>query len=123
MRGANHSRQTGFRFDINCRHQIQTQQRQVGQIVVRQTGFAANVRVQTTHAVKARLPQTRTILRGQDNLAGVADDDGFDMAFTVDQHADLPANFVRNFRQLSSEILRDDFLWRNAALEHLFQAL
>ncbi|MCA1593811.1 MAG: hypothetical protein LC754_14410 [Acidobacteria bacterium] len=52
----------------------------------------------------------------------VADDDELDVAFAVNQRADLPARLVREFGYLAREFRRDDLLWRDAARVKLFDA-
>src|SRR6266542_2176691 len=83
--------------------------------------FAANVRVQAPQPVEARMAQARAILRRQHDLGRVANDDVGDVAFAVNQHAHLPADFVRDFGQLAREFRRDDLDRRDATLINLLQ--
>jgi hypothetical protein len=45
----------------------------------------------------------------------VADHHVFDLSFAVDENADLPAGFKRNFRKLAGEFRRDDLFGSDAA--------
>jgi hypothetical protein len=51
---------------------------------------------------------------GQLDALRVADRDMLDVAFAIDEYADLPARLVREFRELPRKLRRDDPLRRNA---------
>ena len=54
------------------------------------------------------------------NPARVANHDVFDIALAIDEHTDLPANFVRQFAKLPRKFVCYDLMRRNAALVELF---
>ncbi|MFN7926930.1 MAG: hypothetical protein U0Y68_03125 [Blastocatellia bacterium] len=76
----------------------------------------------TAQAVEARFGQTRARLRGQHDARGIADDDVFDVAFAINQHADLPFDFVRNLSHLPRQFLRRNFRWWHAARSEFFES-
>jgi hypothetical protein len=77
--------------------------------------------MQAAQAIEPRLPQTRTIQHGQDDLRRIADDDVFNVAFAIDEHADLPTDFMRDLCQLAREFRRNNLSGRYAALVELFE--
>ena len=77
--------------------------------------------MQAAQAVETRLAQTRTIQHGQYDLRRIADDDVFDVAFAINEYADLSSDFVRDFSQLSRQFSGDDFGGGDAALIEFFQ--
>jgi biotin operon repressor len=75
-------------------YQIEPQQRQVCQIILRQV-LAAQMSMHETQAAEATLRYAHTLKVGQLDPMIVADHDIFDMALAIDQHTDLSACFVR----------------------------
>jgi hypothetical protein len=108
-------------LDINDSHQIETEQRQVGQVVLRQL-FATQVCVDAAQAAKAVGGNARTAQVGQFDALGVADDDRFDIALAINERTDLPAGLVREFGDLAGKLRRYDLLRRDAPRVELFDA-
>ncbi len=78
--------------------------------------------VDAAQAAEAFGADARAAQVGPLDAASVADDDVFDVAFAVDQCAELAAGFVREFGQLARELRRDDLLRRDAARVELLNA-
>ena len=121
MRRPHDARQSGVLVDVDGDHQVEPQQREVGEIVLRQF-LAAEVRVDAAQATEAVGGDTSPLQVRQLNAARVPDDDVLDVAFTVDQRADLAASFVREFGQLTRELGRHDLLRRNSTRVEFFNA-
>lgn len=116
------SGETGLRVDFNRGHQIEPQECQIGEVVVGQLPLPAQMRVHTAQPVEPRLPETRPILCGKDNLRGIPDDDVLNVPFAIDEDADLAPNLVRKLRQLPCKLGRDDLVCRNTPLVDLLQS-
>ena len=92
MRRENLVRQTVFPVHLNRRHQIEAQQREVGQIVLRQF-FPRKLRVNAAKSAKAFRRNTgASEIRHLDSLCR-ADHHILDLSFAIDENADLPAGF------------------------------
>ena len=88
-----------FAVDLNYRHQIEPQQRKVGQVVLRQT-LAEQMRVHAAKPAKTVFGHAGTPkIRHLDLFCG-ADHDVFDLALTINEDADLPAGLVRDLGHL-----------------------
>jgi hypothetical protein len=74
-------------------HQIQAQQGEVGQVVLRQT-FAAQVRMDTTQSAKAIDRDTNAFEDRQFNATVIANHHVLNVATAIDQRPNLPAGFV-----------------------------
>ena len=121
MRGAHHAGQTRAVVHVHGDHQVEPEEREVVQVVLRQL-FAAQVRVDGAQAAEAVLADARALEVGPLDAARVADDDGLDVALAVDERADLPARLVRKLGELARELGRDDLLRRDAARVELLDA-
>ena len=85
--------------------------------------FAGKMCVQTAQSAKASFADTHALEVGQNDAARVPDDDVFDVAVAIDERADLPVDFVRNFRKLAGKFLRDNLSRRDASFIELFKSL
>jgi hypothetical protein len=121
MRGAHEAGQTRARLDIYDRHQIETKQSQIGQVVLRQL-FAAQVRVDAAQAAKTVCGDARAAQVGQFDALGIADDDRLDVALAINERADLPAGLKREFGNLAGKFRRHDLLRRDATRVEFFDA-
>ena len=81
------------------------------------------MRVKTAQPAKAVCAHADALQIRQHNAAGVADDDVLDITVAIDQDADLAIDFVRCFRELPREFLRDDLARRDAPVVKLFEAV
>ncbi len=81
------------------------------------------MRVKTPQPAETLLAYAHALEVGQHDRARVAYDYVLDVARAIHQHAYLPAYFVRDFRELPRELLRDDLVRRDAPVVKLFQAL
>ena len=79
--------------------------------------------VQTAKTPEAPLGHTETLQIRKHDLAGIADDDPFDFALTVDQDADLPPYLPRDLGYLPGEVMGDELTCRDSALVELLQPL
>jgi hypothetical protein len=113
--------QTRALVDVDGDHQVEAQQREVVQVVLRQL-LAAQVRVDGAQAAEAPLADARALQVGPLDAARVADDDRLDVALAVDERADLPPRLVRKLGELARELGRDDLLRRDAARVELLDA-
>jgi hypothetical protein len=121
MSRADEAGQTRPPIDIHRDHQIETQEREVGEVVLRQL-FAAQVRVDAAQSAKAVFGDACSFQVGEFNAPRIADDNVFDVAFAVNQDADLPSCFVREFGELARKFWRNDLLWRDAPRVEFFDA-
>jgi hypothetical protein len=113
MRGAHDAGQTRAWLNVDGRHEIESQQGEIVQVVLRQL-FAAQVRVDAAQATEAISRDALASEVWQLDAFGVADCDVFDVALAINEHADLSAGLVREFGELTRELRRDDSLRRNA---------
>ncbi|HXG64572.1 MAG TPA: hypothetical protein VNO70_05665 [Blastocatellia bacterium] len=79
--------------------------------------------MQAAQSAKTALAHTDALEVGQNNSMSIADDDILNVAVAVDQHADLPVDFMGDFRKLAGKLLRDNLARRDAPLVELFQAV
>jgi hypothetical protein len=73
-------------------------------------------------ATEATLADARAFQVGPLDASRVADDDRFDIAFAVDERADLSACLVGELRELARELGRDNLLRRDAPRVEFFDA-
>src|SRR4051812_14199672 len=97
MRGAHTARQSRALVNVHGDHEVEAQEREVVQVVLRQI-LAAQVRVYRAQAAEAPLADARTLEVGPLHASGVADDDVLDVALPVYERADLPPRLVRKLR-------------------------
>ena len=77
------------------------------------------------HAAQSAKPSgsnANTFEVGQFDTTIVAHHHVLDMSLAIDECADLPSRFVRQFAQLASEFRSDYLVWRYAASVQLFDA-
>jgi hypothetical protein len=80
------------------------------------------VGMQAAQTIEPRLPKTRPVLCGKDDLRSIPDDNVLDVPFAIDEDSNLAPNLVRKFRQLPSELRGDNLVCRDAPLVHLLQS-
>ena len=80
------------------------------------------MRVYAAKPAKAVSGNARAAQVGKFYAARVADDNGFDVTFAVNQDTDLAARFMREFRHLARKFRRHDLLGSDAAGVQLFDA-
>ena len=111
--GTYESGQAAFGIHVDGRHQIESQQRQVCQVVLRER-LAAEVRVNAAQSAKASRSDADAFEVGQLDAAIVADHHVLHVTLAIDQRADLSACFVRQLADLASEF-RSNYLARRYA--------
>ncbi len=121
VRAAHLAGQTRAVVHVDRDHQVEAQQREVVQVVLRQL-FAAQVRVDGAQAAETPLADARALEVGPLDAARVADDDRLDVALAVDERADLAPRLVRKLGELARELGRNDLLRRDAARVKLLDA-
>ena len=121
VRAAHAAGQPRALVHVNGDHQVEAQEREVVQVVLRQL-LAAQVRVDGAQAAEAVGADARALQVGPLDAARVADGDVLDVALAVDEGAELAARLVREFGELARELGRDDLLGRDAARVELFDA-
>src|SRR5206468_2617995 len=94
VRAADSAGQTRALVNFERDHQVETEEREIVQVVLRQL-LAAQVRVDGAQAAEALRCDARALQVGPLDAARVADDDELDIAFTVNERADLPSRLVR----------------------------
>jgi hypothetical protein len=113
------ARQAVFAIDLNNGHQIEPQQSEVGEIILRKS-FAGEVSVNAAKAAKTVGRNARPAkIRHLDLLCG-ADHYVFDLTFAVEEHADLTARFVTQLGHLPRQFGRNDFVRRDTTRGKLF---
>ncbi len=85
------------------RHQVEPQEREVGQVVPRER-FAVQVRVHQAQAAQPDLAGARAPDVGQREARGVADDDLRDVPLAVEEDADLPVRFSGELGEVPGEL-------------------
>ena len=121
MRGVYKSRQP-IPSNIDGSHQVESQQCEVGQVVLSEP-LPGEMGMQAAQAPKAPFAYTNAFQVWKHDTPGVAHYHVFDVALAVDQHANLTVNLVRQFGQLSRELLRYDLARCDSPLEKLLKAL
>ena len=102
--------------DLDHRHQVEAQQRQVGEVVAAEA-FAAQVGVHQAQAAETADAAAQAADVGNLDLVRVADDDVAHRAFAGEQHADLAAEVGGERRQVAGELQGDHLLRLDAAPE------
>ena len=93
MRAAYFAGQPRALVNLDGDHQVEPQEREVVQVVLRQF-LAAQVRVDGAQAAEALGGDARALQVGPLDAARVADDDVLDVALAVNERADLAARLV-----------------------------
>jgi len=106
---------------IDGRHEIESQERKIGEIVVSQ-GLPGQMGVEAPQPTKAPLGDANAFQVGKNDASCIADDDGVHRAPSIHQHSYLSIDFSGQLRQGAGELLGDDCVRRNAFLVDLFQA-
>ncbi len=119
MRGAHRARQARLFVNIDGGHQIQSQQREVSQVIAREI-LSAQMRVYAAQAAKAIARHANSLEVGEFDSARVADDHELNVTLAVNQRSNLAACFVREFAELSGKFRRDDLVRGNATLIEFF---
>jgi hypothetical protein len=120
--GGVHGAWQAIAANLDGSHQVQPQQCQVSQVILGQP-VATKVGVQTTQSTESARPDTHAFEIGQHDAVSIAYDNVLDIAFAIDQHADLPADLGRQLGQLPGKLVSDDMSWWNAPVVQLFQAV
>src|SRR5688572_5357669 len=102
-----HPRQARRFLDLDRGHQIESEKCEVGQVVLCKS-FILKVCMDTPQTAKSFGCSTRTAEIRHFDLLRVAYHHVFDLAFAVDEHADLSSGLERKLRHLPGELLRDD---------------
>jgi hypothetical protein len=113
MRGADDAGQSRARIHFDGSHEIESEEREIVQVVLRQL-LAAQVRVDAAQPAKAIRRDALATEVWQLDPLGVADCDVLDVALAINEHTDLSSGLVREFGELAREFGRDDSLRRNA---------
>jgi hypothetical protein len=92
--GSNQAGKAGLRFDVNCGHQIQPQQREVSQVVLRKL-FAAQVSMNTAQAAEAARSNADSFEVGQFNAPVVAYHYVFNATLAIYENANLSPGLKR----------------------------
>jgi hypothetical protein len=66
--------------------------------------------VHQAEATEAHLPRTGAPDVGELQLVSISDDDPFDLALPVEEHADLPVRLQRELRQVPGQLGADDLV-------------
>jgi hypothetical protein len=107
---------------IDGRHQVQSQKRQVGEVIACER-FTGEMSVDTTKPPEAPFCSTDSFEVRQNDLLGVADENPLHRSFATDEHPDLPVDFPGDFGQGSGKLLSDQRSRRDASLVKLLEAL
>src|SRR5438128_7701856 len=118
---ADHARQSRSFVNVDGRHQIKPQQRQISQVVPRKI-FATQMSVDASQTAKAITRDAHAFEIGQLDAPRIADDYVFDVTLAIDQRANLAIGLMREFAKLSSKFQRQDLTRRDASLLQLFHA-
>ncbi len=95
MRRANHARHP-VTANINRSHQVEPQQRKIGQVILRQT-LARQMSVQAAQTTKPVYAHADAFQVRKYDASSVADHHVLDITVTINQHSDLTMNLVRGF--------------------------
>ena len=119
MSGIDQTRQAIVGINVDRDHQIEPQQRQVSEVVLRQT-FATQMCVHATKSAKTIDGDANAFEVGQFDAPVVADHHVFDVAAAIDQRADLSPGFVGQFGQLPRKFRRHDLVRSDSPGVELF---
>jgi hypothetical protein len=110
-----HQTREAILTDFDRRHRVETQKRQIGQVVAGQR-LRRQVSVETPQSAEAPLGDTKPLQVGKHDLARVAHDNPLDLAFAVDEDADLTTDLTGDFGELTGEIVRYELTRREPPL-------
>lgn len=106
--------------DLERRYQVETKAREVGE-VFRSELVAVENGVNVAKTPKLRLTATVTTQIGKVDALWLTHEDVFDLATTVDEDADLTADFPRNPSDVSSQLGTQDALGGDFAAKGAFE--
>src|SRR5258705_494575 len=121
MSRIDHTRESSLGIHIDRRHQIQAQQRQIGEIVLSKM-FSPKVSMDTTESTESSRIHADTLEIGQLDATVISYHHVLDMSFAVDEHANLAARFVRQLTQLPCELWCNNLVWWNPPRVEFFYA-
>src|SRR5262249_16969929 len=108
-------------LDANRCDQVEPEEREVGEVVLRQR-LAAEVGVDEPEAAEAAARRTEAADVGKDELGRVPDDDVLDLTAAIDEDADLTRDLGRALAEKRRELGPDDVRRNHApaidALQH-----
>ena len=119
--GAYESGQAGLGVYVDGRHQIESEQGEVCQVVLRER-LTAEVRVNAAQSAKASGSHADAFEVGQLDAAIVADHHVLHVTLAINQRSDLSACFVRQLAHLASKFGSDYLARRYAPTVQLFYA-
>jgi tetrahydromethanopterin S-methyltransferase subunit A len=93
MRGVDKTRQTIVWIHVNGNHQVESQEGEIGQVVLSQS-FASEMGVNAAQSAEAIYCDTNTLEVGKLNASIVTHHDVFNMSAAIDERADLSPNFM-----------------------------
>jgi len=102
------------RKDLDGADEIEAQERQVRQVVVRQL-FAVEMGMDEAQAPEARRRGAEAVQRRQDDLPVRSDDDEGDLPPAREENPDLPADFRGKLGQVSRQFMGQDAFGRYPA--------
>src|SRR5258705_9044228 len=108
-----HTRESSFGVQIDRRHEIQAQARQIGEIVLSKM-FSPKVSMYTAESTESSRIHADTLEIGQLDATVISYHHVLDMSFAVDEHTNLAARFVGQLTQLPRELRCNNLVWRNA---------
>jgi hypothetical protein len=106
-------------IDVDRRHQIESQQRQVGEVVLRQL-FAAKMCVDAAQTAKATFGHANAFEVRKFNAAVVADGDILNVTLPINERTYLAARLMRQFTELASKLGAYNLIRLNSARIELF---
>ena len=119
MRCIKFLRQTAV-HDLNHRHQIQTEEKKIHQVVFGEI-FTGKMSMDATQSFQAAACGTDMRKSGNDNFFMIADNDRFHLAGTGKQQSDLASDVGGKFRHLPGDFRRDNQMGINSPLAEAFQ--
>ena len=119
MSNANQSGESVTFVNVDRRHQIESQQRQVGEVILRQL-FTAKMCVDEAQAAKATFGYANAFKVWEFNAAVVANGDILNVTLPINQRTYLAARLVRQFTELASKLGAYDLIRLNSARIKLF---
>ena len=109
-------------FNADRRHQVEPQQREVGQVVAGER-LALEVRVHQAQAPQTYLARAGTADVGQLELVRVAHNHRFDGTLTGEQDADLSVGLEGELGEVPRELGADDFVHRHMPAPGVLEVL
>ena len=120
MRGVNQTRKAVVGVDVDGNHQVQTQQCEVREVVLRQA-FAAKMCMHATQTAESIYSDADALEVWQFNAAVVSDHHVFNVATAIYERADLAPGVVRHLRKLSGKLRAHDLMRGDTSGVKLFQ--